>query len=373
MGIKSVQITAWYPREKMTTSIIDHHIDHPSAWKSSDFTGEGDYALDLEPRHIEALDAALVKVRKAGLDLDNINRENFPLDEIQDLIDHVSHELVDGRGLLMIRGWPLERYSLEDIGTMYYGFCAHFGTAVSQSVIGDRLGYVMDHSDGDSSERAYRNKQELSLHTDFNELIGMLNVRQATRGGESQYASAIAIHNEIFATRPKLLAPLYEGFYYHRRGEETPGQEPVTPHKVPIFSNVDGILSCRFVESYLPPAAKELGIEIPADLIEAISYFQEIAARDDIQLEMLVEPGHMIFSNNFITLHARSAFEDDSNDPDMKRLFLRLWLDAEASVSRRHVPEVEVYDGDSITRQEGRTPVYAGEWFDYEKEEKREG
>ena len=23
----------------MTTPIINHHIDHPSAWKSSDFTG----------------------------------------------------------------------------------------------------------------------------------------------------------------------------------------------------------------------------------------------------------------------------------------------------------------------------------------------
>ena len=104
-----------------------------------------------------------------------------------------------------------------------------------------------------------------------------------------------------------------------------------------------------------------------------MSYFHEIAARDDIQLEMLVEPGHMIFSNNFITLHARSAFEDESNDPEMKRLFLRLWLDADAAVSRRHVPQVEVYDGDSITRQEGRTPVYDGEWFDYAKDRKQTG
>lgn len=355
----------------MTTPIINHHIDHPSAWKSSDFKSQDDYAIDLEPRHIKALEVALGDVRKAGLGIDDITNANFPLDDIRDLIDQVSHVLTDGRGFILIRGWPLNQYSLEDIGVMYYGFAAHFGKGASQSVIGDRLGYVMDHSDNEPLERAYRNKHELSLHTDFNELIGMLNVRQATRGGESQYASAIAIHNEIFATRPELLAPLYEGFYYHRRGEETPGQEPVTPHKVPIFSNVDGILSCRFVESYLPPAAKELGIEIPAHLIEAMSYFQEIAARDDIQLEMLVEPGHMIFSNNFITLHARSAFEDESNDPEMKRLFLRLWLDAEAAVSRRHVPQVEVYDGDSITRQEGRTPVYDGEWFDYEKDRKQ--
>ena len=224
----------------MTTPIINHHIDHPSAWKSSDFKSQDDYAFDLEPRHIKALDAALGHVRKAGLGIDDITKVNFPLDNIQDLIDRVSHVLTDGRGFMLIRGWPLDQYSLEDIGVMYYGFGAHFGKGASQSVIGDRLGYVMDHSDADPLERAYRNKHELSLHTDFNELIGMLKIHRAAKGGESQYASAIAVHNEIFATRPDLLAPLYQGFHYHRRGEEAPGEAPITPHKVPIFSSVTG-------------------------------------------------------------------------------------------------------------------------------------
>ena len=356
----------------MTTPIINHHIDHPSAWKSRDFKSQDDYAIDLEPRHIKALDAAIGEVRRAGLGIDEITKARFPLDDIQDFIDQVAHELMGGRGFLVIRGWPLDRYSLEDIGAMYYGFGAHFGKAASQSVIGDRLGYVMDHSGNDPLERAYRNKHELSLHTDFNELIGMLNIRQAAKGGESRYASAIAVHNEIFATRPDLLAPLYQGFHYHRRGEETPGQEPVTPHKVPIFSSVDGVLSCRFIETYMPPAAKELGIDMPAELVEAIGYFQEIAARDDFRLDMLVEPGHMTFSNNFVTMHARSAFEDDSNDAETKRLFLRLWLDVDAAASRPHVPEVAVYDADSITKQEGRTPVYAGDaWSEFENGRKQ--
>ena len=351
----------------MTTPIISHHIDHPSAWKSVDFKSSDDFAIDLEPRHIKALDAALKQVRDAGLEIDDITRDNFPLADIQDLIDQVSHELMDGRGFLMLRGWPVDRYSLDDIGVMYYGFGAHFGTGASQSVLGDRLGYVTDHSASDPLERAYRNKYELSLHTDLNELIGMLNFRTAASGGHSQYASAIAVHNEIFATRPDLLPPLYEGFHYHRRGEESPGQEPITPHKVPIFSTVDDILSCRFVDAYMPAAAKGLGIEMPSALIEAIAYFQEIAARDDFQLNMLVEPGEMTFSNNFVTMHARSAFEDDTFDADKKRLFLRLWLDVDDAVSRPHVPEVAVYDADSITKQEGRTPVYAGDaWSDYE-------
>ena len=83
---------------------------------------------------------------------------------------------------------------------------------------------------------------------------------------------------------------------------------------------------------------------------------------------MLVEPGEMTFSNNFITMHARSAFEDDPGDSEKNRLFLRLWLDVPEARARPHVPEVAVYEDDSIARQEGRTPVYAGDaWSDYEE------
>ena len=318
----------------MITPIISHHIDHPSAWKSIDFKSNDDFARDLEPRHIKALDLALNQVREAGLGIYHITKANFPLDDIQDFVNRIKRELMDGRGFL---------------------------------VIGDRLGYVMDYSDSDPLERAYRNKYELSLHTDLNELIGMLNIRTAARGGESQYASAIAVHNEIFATRPELLRPLYEGFHYHGCGEEAPGQEPVTPHKVPIFSTVDDVLSCRFVDAYMPAAAKESGIDMPAELLEAIACFQEIAARDDFRLDMLVQPGEMTFGNNFIVMHARSAFENDPTDANKKRLFLRLWLDVKEAAARPHVPEVAVYDADSITKQEGRTPVYAGDaWSDYE-------
>lgn len=83
---------------KVTTPIIDHHIDHPSAWKSRDFKSQDDYALDLEPRHIAALDAALGEVREGGLGFDDITKASFPLDGIQDFIDEVSHELMSGRG-----------------------------------------------------------------------------------------------------------------------------------------------------------------------------------------------------------------------------------------------------------------------------------
>ena len=343
--------------ERAMTPMIRHRIDHPSAWKSSDFAGEDDFSLDLEPRHLRALDAALHRVRKQGLDAEDIVRDQFPLEGAQDLIEEMRNRLLHGSGFLMLRGWPVEQYSLEDLGAMYCGFGTHFGTAVSQSVMGDRLGYVTDHSHEDMHERAYRHRYELALHTDFSELIAMLCVRTAATGGESQHASAFAVHNEMLATRADLLPSLYDGFHYHRRGEEAPGQPPVTPHKVPIFSTADGMLSARFIQGHMPAAAKELGIEMPADLLEAIACFEEIAARDDFKLDLLVAPGEMTFVNNLIVMHGRSTFEDDAQH---KRLFLRLWLDVELEHRRPRVPELSVHENDCYAKQEGRVPVYRG-------------
>ena len=167
------------------------------------------------------------------------------------------------------------------------------------------------------------------------------------------------MHNEILATRPDLLPPLYEGYHYHRRGEQAPGQEPVTPHKVPVYSTVDGILSCRYVDTYMPAAAAALGVELPDALAEAIEYFEAVSAREDVCLDMSIEPGEMMFSNNFTVLHGRSGFDDGGKPLDQRRLFLRLWLDPEEALRRPHVPEVSVFDGDSIVRQQGRRPVYS--------------
>ena len=336
------------------STVISHHNDHPSVWKAREFAYKDNYAMELEPRHRAVLVRALEQVKGQGLALEQINQENFDLDDMSDLIEQVTHELLDGRGFLLLQGWPVRQYSLEDIGLMYYGFGAHFGQAVSQSVMGDRFGHVRDFSQQDPNQRAYRNKYSLDLHTDLNDLIGMLNIHQASRGGESQYASGIAVHNEILATRPDLLAPLYEGFHYHRRGEEGPGEAPVTPHKVPIYSTADGVLSCRYqVTESMPAAAKELGIPMSDQLKAAISCFDQIAASEEFSLDLLVEPGERMFSNNLVTVHGRRAFADDASDPGNRRLFLRLWLDVDEARARPQAPAAGLRE--RLHLQAGRT------------------
>ena len=63
------------------------------------------------------------------------------------------------------------------------------------------------------------------------------------------------MHNEILKRDPALLEPLYEGFPYYRSGEQGPGEAPVTPWNVPVFSFLDGKLAARYIREYIDRGA----------------------------------------------------------------------------------------------------------------------
>ena len=120
------------------------HIDHPAAWRGEDFDSVDDVAFVLGQRHLDALDHALRGVRDAGLDLDSVEKEHFDLSSISDEIEHIENEILHGRGIVVLRGFPVDRYALEDIEILYWGLGTHLGTGESQSNMGDRLGHVRD-------------------------------------------------------------------------------------------------------------------------------------------------------------------------------------------------------------------------------------
>jgi len=341
------------------TPIHRQPIVHPAAWKGSDFRSKDDVAFDLGRRHLDAFDAALVGTRRAGLTLERIERAHFQLPEIADELAGLLHTLRHGRGIVLVRGFPVDRYDDEEMAILYWGIGTHLGVGQSQSVLGDRLGHVVDVSATDPNARAYRNKQELTLHTDLAELVGLLCLRQAEEGGFSRYASVLAIHNEILAHHPEHLEPLYRGFPVYRLGEQAEGELPYTPYDVPVFCNVDGTVSTRYIRECIDVGAKLKGTGLTEAERAALDHFDAVANRPDIVFQFRMEAGEACFVNNFTTLHARTAFRDGA-DPARRRHLLRLWL--AVPDGRKVVPEFDLYGaGGGIVRQEGRTPSGGGE------------
>lgn len=308
----------------MTTADIKP-FDQAAAWQTGDFAGMDDLAIELQPRHIAALEEETARATADGLAHTDLTPDRFSLAAIADDVAAWREEVHRGRGIVLLRGFPVDRHSVDQLRVMFLGLGSHFGRPVSQSNMGDLVGDVVDVGGKDKRERAYRNSRELKLHTDRCDHLGMLCIRPAAEGGLSGYASALAIHNAMLAERPDLLALLYRGFYHHRFGEQPPGEQPVTTERIPIFSVADDVPSVIYIRGYIDLAVEEGHVELSPAEQEALDYLDEVCNRPEIRLDFMMQPGEATFTNNCVLLHTRTAFED-SPDPAMKRLLLRLWL-----------------------------------------------
>ena len=332
-------------------------VEHPSAWTLDEIGSLESLTLQFDQRHIDAFEEAYARIEAQGLTLDEIEREHFPVPAVADDLADIYRVLMEGRGIVLVDRLPVEDWPLKKTEIIYWGIGTHLGHGNSQSVIGDRLGYVANIGGKDHNERAYRNSLPLTLHTDACDILCMLSIRKAIEGGESQYASAIAVHNAILAEKPEFLEPLYRGFRYHRFGEQGPGEAPVTEHLVPVLSAVDGYVSCRYIAGYIHMAYEELGTPLSDFEKAALDYFDEVARRPGIMVEFTMEPGQMLFCNNHTTLHARSGFEDIPG-PETGRLLLRMWLTAHEGSRRPIDPAIEMYRSRGIEKREGRSDTY---------------
>ncbi len=309
------------------TPVYGAAIDHPSAWKVADFKIPADYTIELTAAHLRDIERSIRQIRGAGLGLDALKRDHFELPSLRPVIDEIRRQIEDGRGFVVLRRLPVEDYSKDEIGMIFWGIGTHLGRGLSQSVLGDRLGHVKDFSREDPLARAYRNKQELSPHTDSCDLVGLACLRDAKTGGVSRITSALSVHNAMLEECPEALAALYRGYVFHRRGEEQPGELPYTPYRVPVYSNTEDKVSARYVRTYVEAGEAAAGRPMDADALAVLDRFEAISKRPGLMLDFTLRPGEIYFINNYTILHARTAFDDGDAEEDRRRHLLRLWLD----------------------------------------------
>ena len=339
----------------MKLMTIDQYptVDDASAWQAIDFSDMQELTFQFESRHLAVLGRALEAVRDKSTS--DITRGDFDLDEIAPDITQLRDEVLHGRGIVILKGLPVDQYCVADMERMFFGLGAHFGNAVSQSRMGDRIGHVVDASRM-PHERGYRSARELSFHTDSNDVVMMLCLRAAVSGGMNRFVSSMAVYNELVKTAPHLLQSLFDGFPYHWRGEEPAGEPPITDYRVPVLSRRDGVISCVFLREFISMACDGLKAPLSAVQHEALERFQQIADDADNVLNVRLAAGEAFIINNFTVMHSRTAFED-SPESGLGRHLLRLWLACPGA--RPLVEEVQRYYGtDGIESREGEGTIY---------------
>lgn len=287
--------------------------ESPAAWRNNELAQRPDWQHRLTPEEIAEIDRAL-------------QEDDFGLPLFGERLRAVQNSLENGCGSFFLRGWPVERYSLEDNTRVYRGISQHLGTPISQSAQGEEVFAVRDagFKAGDARARGPNTSKGLHFHCDRCDVIGFMCINQAKSGGENYLVSSVTVHNEILKRRPDLLEELYQTWYYKTHNVDVANDEPWC--RQPIFAVEDGHF-VGYVLRVLIDRAYELP-ELP-DMTprqkEALDFLDAVCAEPELCYKFRQQPGDMLFVNNFVNFHSRTEFEDHQ-EPEKKRLLLRIWL-----------------------------------------------
>jgi hypothetical protein len=301
-------------------------LDCPSAWKGPELRNRTDWIVSLTSAQIAEIETAVQSVRQRHLDLESIGRDDFPLPTLAPVISDWATELSSGRGLLLVRGLPVDRWGDRDASVAYWGIGQHLGAPGAQNPQNELLGHVTDTGEDvdDPFVRLYRTSTDIAYHCDLADVVGLLCLRTAKSGGASRIVSSISVYNELLNRRPDLVARLYETFCLDARNEDGDGKVKFVP--IPPCRFAAGTLRTFYHSDYFRSAVRHAEVApLSVDEQELLDLYEEIASSPELYLDMNFAPGDIQLISNHFVLHARTAYEDDS-DPACRRHLLRLWL-----------------------------------------------
>lgn len=244
------------------------------------------------------------------------------------LVNKIKRQLDQGRGLIVLKGFPVAAYDEAQIRALYWQLGLRIGTPLAQNDAGERLYPIRDEAnEGASDKPVLTSKTSVALpfHTDNitgTDIFSMLTVRAAKTGGESQFISAQAIYNWMLERYPRELRRLFSPFYFDR--SLLPGEQGKVA-RIPVFAWSAGRLTVcynrqRFARGFVLANVTPKAIEH-----SALECFEECLSMPEMALSFSLEAGDVLFANNRTLLHRRTAFVDYA-DARRGRLMLRLLL-----------------------------------------------
>jgi len=304
------------------------------AWTCDSFSQASEWVYHFRPETLAEINALVRRRRrKPG---SGTPGDQWVLPSLESDLLRLRDELLMGRGLVLLKGLPSDRYSEEETAGIYWGLGTLLGTPSPQNARGDLLysvrdeGYVIARDYGTVGVRFSKTSEPLNFHTDSApawwgitpNVVGLLALHTARSGGASVLVSGQTVHNLMLQERPDCLQRLYEPYYFDRRAEIQSG-EPETL-QAPVFS-FDGSLSVRYFRHYINEGHALAGTPLQCIDLEALDALESVMARPELQFAFEMEPGDIQFVNNFFILHSRRAYEDYP-EPARKRHLKRIWI-----------------------------------------------
>merc|ERR1719181_522731 len=261
----------------------------------------------------------------------------------------LSDELENGKGAIMIRNMPVDdpRFTEDDLAVMYLGICSHIGHIVLQSSSGLRsvsrgyglpLGRVQAEMAGETPKGGLQTNNHFRYHTDRCDVISLMSIRPAPKGGASRVCSAPAIYNALLERDPELARTLTEPIDRIWEGENGFFRLPV------MGLTPSGKFTTQISPSYVENAQfLDNTIKATPTQIRALDAIEDIGM--ELGAEFMMKPGMLYFLNNHQVYHGRGNWSvtDDEKDGawgNSGRLLFRTWI---SPYNSRPLPDTPEY------------------------------
>lgn len=319
--------TALADQQDTMSTLTPGRMGGPGAWRGSELSESDVWIEHLSDTEIAEIDVAIKAHAQNDLAMEDISPETFKLPTLGPRLKALRDEVVNGRGFVLLRGFPVERYGIEDAAVGYCGMCSYVGAFRPSNAKGHLLGHVrdIDLDIKDPTTRYYQTNRGLEFHTDSVDIVGLLCLKTAKSGGASRIVSSVTLHDVMYEKYPELWRVLFNAFPTDRRGEIPPGMAPW--FDVPVFNWHAGHLTNMYVGQYIrsaqelfPEARRLTPIEV-----EAMRVLDELCNDPEYYLSMDFQPGDIQLLHNHQILHSRTDYEDWP-ELEKRRHLLRLWL-----------------------------------------------
>ena len=122
-----------------------HQITGPTVWKREEYIQSPEkWVHRFTDEEVAELGNTADAFIAQGIPLTGISKENFPLPKLSKLLDALRDDLINGKGFILFKGFPVNEWGNHKSAVGYMGLGTYLGYFVSQNGLGHVLGHVKD-------------------------------------------------------------------------------------------------------------------------------------------------------------------------------------------------------------------------------------
>jgi len=303
------------------------------------------------------------------LQANEITWENYQIGDAGELphLQAFAHQMRDccynTTGFVLIQGLPLQEFGQNYAEREATAKLLYYMISVEMGMVSERRGRLFDVRDrnlnvADDNVLFSVTKEASGWHTDstdkdFNpDIVGLLCLQDGAEGGILQNTNALNVYyrlkqilpQSIFAELEKpIIRDLIEKglgkdsgntWEQIRRSDSLNLQKyHLRKNRFPIFGRdpYSNEFSCRYMRYWIESGHKKAEVPLSPLLRIAMNALDEVIDNDPTiyRVERKLRVGEIIYTNNHICLHNRTAYEDRDHQP--KRHMIRVWIDFDPS------------------------------------------